>query len=210
MNILSIALKGGWLMLPLLLCSIIATVVIIERLITLKKARINTHQFMTVIRNILKNKDIQRALDLCEKTPGPIASILKVGLLKYNKSKAEINEAIENAGKIEIFNLEKYLGVLGTIAGVAPLIGFLGTVTGMIKAFMKIEKLGGNVNASVLAGGIWEALVTTAAGLCIGIPALLFYNYLQAKVENFVFEMEATSSELIDLLTSSNQISQSQ
>jgi len=210
MNILSIALKGGWLMLPLLLFSIIATVVIIERLITLKKARINTHQFMTVIRNILKNKDIQRALDLCEKTPGPIASILKVGLLKYNKSKAEINEAIENAGKIEIFNLEKYLGVLGTIAGVAPLIGFLGTVTGMIKAFMKIEKLGGNVNASVLAGGIWEALVTTAAGLCIGIPALLFYNYLQAKVENFVFEMEATSSELIDLLTSSNQISQSQ
>jgi len=108
---------------------------------------------------------------------------------------------VESSGKMEVHQLERYLGVLATIAAVAPLLGFLGTVTGMIKAFMRIEALGGNVNASVLAGGIWEALVTTASGLTVGIPVLIFYNYFQGKVDRFVYEMEESSSKLLETLS---------
>jgi biopolymer transport protein ExbB len=200
MSLLTVIIKGGWLMIPIGLCSLIAVVVTIERYITLRKARINTANFMTVIRSILKNREIQRAIDLCDQTPGPIASILKVGLVKHRAPRVEISEAVSNAGRQEVYHLEKNLGILGTISGLAPLLGFLGTVTGMIRAFMTIERLGGNVNASVLAGGIWEAMITTAAGLVVGIPALLLYNWFQSTVEHFVFEMESASTELMDLL----------
>lgn len=199
MSLFDIAARGGWIMLLIVLCSVGAVAISIERYITLRRIRINARSFILQIQNLLMRKKIDEAIRTCKQTPGPIAALSKVTLEKYDRPYEEIKEALESAGKTEIFNLEKYLGALGTIAAVAPMIGFLGTVTGMIKAFMKIESLGGNVGPGVLAGGIWEALVTTAAGLMVGIVALIFYNYIQSKISNFVHEMEESSYNLLEI-----------
>lgn len=201
-----IVVRGGVLMIPIVLCSIVAVAILIERLWTLRKIRIRSSTFVLQIKYLLLRKDVDGAIALCNKTPGPIAGITKAGLEKINRPRQEIKEAIESAGRREIYFLEKYLVVLGTIAAIAPLLGFLGTVTGMIRAFMQVQVHGGNVDASVLAGGIWEALITTAAGLSVGIPALIFYNWLQGKVERFVFEMSDSSTELMDLLLEPKEV----
>lgn len=200
MSLLSILGKGGFLMIPLAICSFIAVIIIAERLFFLHKAKINTDQFMNKIGKLLRDNKVEAGIILCQQTKGPIASIVEAGIQKYNRPREEIKETIESAGKAEIYILERGLSVLATIAGIAPLLGFLGTVTGMIQAFMKIETLEGNVNPAVLAGGIWEALLTTAVGLTVGIPTLIFYNYLVNKVQKFVFEMEKSSNELVDVL----------
>lgn len=200
MNLLQIVARGGILIIPIALCSVIAVAIIIERWFSLRKVRINSRTFMMQIRSLINHGKVTEAVMLCKRTPGPIAKITKAAIEKYNRPRDEIREIIESAGKMEIFQLEKNLGVLGTIAAIAPLLGFLGTVTGMIKAFMRIQMLGGNVDANVLAGGIWEALVTTAAGLAVGIPTIIFYNWLQGKVEQYVFEMEDSSTSIIDML----------
>ncbi|MFQ6091938.1 MAG: MotA/TolQ/ExbB proton channel family protein [bacterium] len=201
MSLFSIVAKGGWLMILLAGCSVVALAIVIERIIALKRDEINTRAFLLEVKDRLLENDVEAAVHLSRRTPGPVAAITKAGLERHSRPRAEIKEAIESAAKTAIHQLEKYFGVLATIATAAPLVGFLGTVTGMIKAFMRIEALGGNVNASVLAGGIWEALITTAAGLTVGIPALIFYNYLQGKVENFVFQMEEASIDLLDTLS---------
>lgn len=200
MTLLSILMKGGFLMIPLVICSFIATVIIIERFLALNRAKINTEKFMGKVKDLMLKGNAQAGIVLCENTPGPVASIIKAGLEKYDRSREEIREAIETAGKAEIYLLERGLGALATVAGISPLLGFLGTVTGMIQAFMKIAELEGNVNPSILAAGIWEALLTTAVGLAIGIPTLIFYNYLIGRVQRFVFEMEKSSTELVDIL----------
>jgi len=200
MSIFEIVVKGGILMIPIGLCSIIALAILIERWVSLRKIQINTKAFITRVRNILLRGDVDEAMFISEETPGPIAAITKAGLRKHDRPREEIKEAIESAAQSEVYHLEKYLGILGTIAAIAPLIGFLGTVTGMIRAFIQIQTLGGNVDASVLAGGIWEALITTAAGLSVGIPALILYNWLQSKVEHHVFEMQESSSDLMETL----------
>lgn len=201
MNLLSILAKGGWLMIAIGLFSVIALGIFIERLLVLRKSQINLNAFLIKLRQHVSNRDIPGALMLCARTPGPIANVLESGIKKYDQSREEIKEAIESAGRAEIYQLEKGFGALATIAGVAPLTGFLGTVTGMIQAFMRIQELGGNVNATVLAGGIWEALVTTAAGLVVGILTLLGYNYLVSRVQRFVFELEVSSTNLLELLS---------
>lgn len=200
MSMLDILVNGGILMIPIGLCSIIALAILIERLVSLRKIKINAKAFITRVSNILLRGDINEALRISQETPGPIAAITRAGLKKHDRSRDEIKDTIESAAQSEVYHLERYLGVLGTIAAIAPLIGFLGTVTGMIRAFIQIQTLGGNVDASVLAGGIWEALITTAAGLAVGIPALIVYNWLQGKVEHHVFEMQESSSELMDIL----------
>jgi len=201
MSFFSIVAKGGWLMVAIFICSLVAVAIIVERWMTLHKARINAHSFFMEIKGLILKEKMTEAIERCRRTPGPVASILKAGIERHEETKEEIREAVESSGKVEVHRLERYLGVLATIAAVAPLLGFLGTVTGMIKAFMRIEALGGNVNATVLAGGIWEALVTTAAGLTVGIPVLIFYNYFQGKVDRFVYEMEESSSKLLEALT---------
>ncbi len=201
MSLLSILAKGGWLMIVIGIFSLIAAGIFIERLLVLRKNKINLNAFLLKLRQTLINQDINQALMLCAQTESPIAKVLEKGIKRYGKGKEEIQEAIENAGRMEIYQLEKGLGALATIAGVAPLTGFLGTVTGMIQAFMRIQELGGNVNATVLAGGIWEALLTTAAGLVVGILTLLGYNYLVSRVQRFVFDLEVSSNNLLELLT---------
>lgn len=200
MSLFDIAAKGGWIMLLIALSSVVALAIFIERYFTLRKSRINARTFVLQIQNLLMRKKIDEAIRTCKQTPGPIAALTKVTLEKYDRPYEEIKEALESSGRTEIYHLEKYLGALGTVAAVAPLLGFLGTVTGMIKAFMKIESLQGNVGPGVLAGGIWEALVTTAAGLIVGIIALIFYNYIQGKVSLYIFEMEESSYNLLEMV----------
>ncbi|MFC1554343.1 MotA/TolQ/ExbB proton channel family protein [candidate division KSB1 bacterium] len=204
MNLLNMSTQGGWLMIPILFCSIIAAYVIVERFLVIRKSRSNTRQLMMKIKSLILKERRDEAITLTNETPGPAAKVLKQGLIRANRSKEEIKDAIESAGREEIFFLERNLGYLATIAGVAPLIGFLGTVWGMMEAFMEIQNLEGNVNAAVLAGGIWQALITTAAGLAVGIVTFIFYNILTSKVQRFVFEIESSSNELVELLTEDN------
>ncbi len=199
-SLLTMIVKGGSMMIPIGLCSFIGIAIFIERMIALHRAKIDTESFMREIKETVRRGGIFEAIHRCAKTPGPVAAIIKAGLERRQKSYSEVKDAIESAGKAEIYILEKNISVLATVASIAPLFGFLGTVTGMLSAFKTIEGLGGNVNASVLAGGIWEALITTVAGLVVGIPALVAYNYLVDKTKHFVFEMEVTSQDLIKVL----------
>lgn len=200
MSFFDLLLEGGVLMIPLFLLSILAVYVIAERWRSLNNSRIEIDSFLREIESMLKDGDRQRALTYCDSIDKPLARILKAGIRRLGRPIRDIEDAIRNAGKKEIFHLEKRMNWLATIAGVAPLIGFTGTVTGMIEAFMDIQSLQGNVNPSVLAGGIWEALITTATGLIVGIIAFGFYNFLLGKIKRMVHELENASADFIDLL----------
>jgi len=193
--------QGGIIMIPIVACSVIALTITIERFITLRRAQIDTREFMDAMRTVLRRNRIQEAIAICDENDAPVARIMKAGVLKHNRGKEDIREAIEDAGHLEIPRLERYLSALATCAHVAPLLGLLGTVAGMIKAFAQIQNLKGQVNPSDLAEGIGNALVTTAAGLTIAIPTLVLYNYFVSRVDNMILEMEISSSELVELLT---------
>jgi len=195
--------KGGPLMYLIILCSIVAMAVVIERLYHSHRAKIDSNKFMESISNTVKRNRIMDAVDLCEKTPGPIAHIIKAGILKHDRSRHEIKEAIEDAGIYEVPRLEKNLGALATIAHISPLLGLLGTVTGMVRAFQIIQEKATSlhpVSPGDLAGGIWEALITTCAGLIVAIPTCVAYNYLVSRVKGFIVEMERTATELVNIL----------
>lgn len=196
----SLLMEGGVLMIPLFILSLVAVYVIAERWRSLNNSRMEIDSFLREIESMLKDGDRQRALTYCDSIDKPLARILKAGIRRLGRPIRDIEDAIRNAGKKEIFHLEKRMNWLATIAGVAPLVGFTGTVTGMIEAFMDIQSLQGNVNPSVLAGGIWEALITTATGLIVGIIAYGFYNFLLGKINRMVHELENASADFIDLL----------
>jgi len=200
MNLLDMFLKGGVVMWPILLCSILGLAVVVDRIIVLRRARINVPAFMVRIRGFIKKKDISGAISYCMEEKSPVANIVRKGLKKYKYGHDRVKEAIENAGSQEISKLEKGLNVLATVAGVAPLLGFLGTVTGMITAFMTVQELQGAVGPSDLAGGIWEALITTAYGLFVGIPALAIYNYFLGSVKKLVLQMETVANDVVDVI----------
>jgi len=201
MQIFNVIMKGGILMIPIGLCSIVALAIIIERFFSLRRASIDTREFMDTMRQVLRQNRIQDAVEICDEVDAPMARIMRAGILKYNRTKEDIREAIEDAGHLEIPRLERYLSAMATCANIAPLLGLLGTVAGMIKAFAQIQALEGQVSPSDLAEGIGNALVTTAAGLTVAIPTLVAYNYFVTRVENMILEMEISSSELIELLT---------
>jgi biopolymer transport protein ExbB len=200
MNLLSLAARGGVFMIPIVVCLWLGLAVAIERWLVLRRARRNTDRLLGSIRGVLAHGEITGALLLCDRTPGPVASILKAAIERRERPRTEIREAIESEGKAQLYHLQNRIGVLATIAGAAPLLGFLGTVTGMIRAFMQVQRLAGSVDAAALAGGIWEALVTTAAGLLVGVLALVAHNYLVGKVERLVYEMETSSARLLSVL----------
>jgi biopolymer transport protein ExbB len=204
MELFSIFLKGGIIMWFILACSIIGLTVIIDRYIVIRRAKINVPAFMVRIRGMLKKKDISGAISYCMEEKSPVANIIRKGLSKYKLGHERVKESIENAGRQEISKLEKGLAVLASISGIAPLLGFLGTVTGMISAFMTIEDLAGSANPSDLAGGIWEALLTTAFGLMVGIPALAFYNYFIGAVKKLVGDMETVANDVVDIIQDSS------
>ncbi len=195
--------EGGPLMYLILLCSVIAFAVIIERIITLNRAKINVSAFMDKIIDAIRRNRIMAAIEMCDRTSSPVASIIRAGLLKQSASRQEIKEAMEEAALIEVPKLEKNLNILATLAHVTPLIGLLGTVTGMIQAFQVIQEKAGAlspVSPGDLAGGIWEALTTTVGGLSVAIPTLVAYNFLVTKVDGFVISMERASTELVQVV----------
>jgi len=197
--------KGGPMMYLIILSSILAFGVVIDRIYNLYKARIDADKFMDEITSVLKRNKIIESIEICNKTPGPIAHIVKAGILKHDRSKPEIREAVEEAAQLEIPRLEKHLPILATIAHIAPLLGLLGTVTGMIKSFQVIQAKALNlvpVNPGDLAGGIWEALLATVAGLAVAIPTYVAYNYLTSQVDTLVYEMERSATDLVNLLSS--------
>ena len=193
-------LKGGLLMWPILLCSVIAIAIISERLYHFYRARVNIPNLSTQVKRLLLEGKLDEAKELCEDSPGPVAYILAVGIHIHKRAYSEKEKMIARAGSRELRRLEKNLRGLGIVAHISPLLGLLGTVTGMIRAFMKIQELGGRVDASVLAEGIWEALITTAAGLSVAIPAIIFYHYFEGKVDNFSSQMKDAAEALMEWL----------
>jgi len=196
MSFFELLAEGGFLMIPLFILSLVAVYVIAERWRSLNNARMEIDSLLRTVEGMLKDGDRERALTYCDGIDKPLARILKAGIRRLGRPIRDIEDAIRNAGKKEIFHLEKRMNWLATIAGVAPLVGFTGTVTGMIEAFMDIQALQGNVNPSVLAGGIWEALITTATGLIVGIIAYGFYNFLLGKINRMIHELENASASM--------------
>jgi len=196
--------KAGPVIYPIILCSILAVAIVIERIYHLYKARIDTKDFMSNIEITIKRNRIAEAIKICDKTPGPIAHIVKAGVLQHDRPRQEIRESIEDAGHQEVPRLERHLSLLATIAHISPLLGLLGTVTGMVRAFQVIQEKTASFNPvspGDLAGGIWEALLTTVAGLIVAIPTVVAYNYLVNRVEEFVLEMERSATEVINILS---------
>lgn len=200
MNLFEIFMKGGVIMWLILASSIVGLAVVFDRLMFLRKAKINVPAFMVRLRGLIKKKDINEAVSVCMQEKSPIANIIRKGLKKYKFGHDRVKDAIENAGKQEVINMERGLSILATVAGISPLLGFLGTVTGMITTFMTIEDLAGSANPSDLAGGIWEALITTAFGLIVGIIAFALYNYLVNAVKRLVGDMETVANDVVDTI----------
>jgi len=200
MSILDMLIKGGWVMIPIALLSVIAIAIFIERWITLHRASSDPQELIERVREFIRHDDIQGALTYLETENTPISRIIKRGLERLGRPITDIQEAVQAAGKHEAYELEKRTDILASIATIAPMLGFLGTVTGMIKAFQQIQNLQGNVNPSVLAEGIWEALITTAAGLVVGIIAAFAYNFLINRINRLVNDMERSATDFIDLL----------
>lgn len=197
---LDIILQGGWTMYPIGLLSILTVYLLVERLIVLRKADSDRGEIMGRIREYVRAGNTHGAQAYCEAQDKPLTRILKHGLDRLGRPISEIQDAINASGKHEGFQLEKRMDLLASVAGVAPMLGFLGTVTGMIEAFQQIQSFQGNVDPSVLAGGIWEALVSTAGGMTVGILAFFFYNFLLSKINFLVNDMEQSATEFIDML----------
>jgi biopolymer transport protein ExbB len=199
-SFIDLALKGGWVMIPILLLSFIAIYIFVERYYVITRATKEDMNFMNRIKDYIYDGKVDAALALCRSTDGPAARMVEKGINRLGRPLNDVNAAIENVGKLEIYKLEKGLPVLATVAGAAPMIGFLGTVIGMIQAFYDMSNAGNNIDVSMLSNGIYTALVTTVAGLIVGIIAYFAYNSLVVKVEKVVFKLEATSTEFMDIL----------
>ncbi|MEK7308708.1 MAG: MotA/TolQ/ExbB proton channel family protein [Nitrospirota bacterium] len=192
-------LKGGPLMWPILLCSMISITIILERFYHFYQKRTRIPNIFSRVKSLLKDSKVDEALKLCESSPESVAHILAIGIHIRHRTLEEKEKLISRAGSKIIRQLEKNLRGLAIIGNIAPLLGLLGTVTGMIRVFMKIQELGGRVDAQVLAGGIWEALITTAAGLFVAIPTLVAYHYFEGRVDNTASSMKDVAVEFIEL-----------
>jgi biopolymer transport protein ExbB len=200
MNILELALKGGWLMIPIFFLLFVAIALFIERTLVINKAQKEDITFMNRIRDYICEGKIDSALNLCRVENTPYSRMIGKGISRLGRPMNDILVTIENEGNIEVAKLEKGFIWLATTAGGAPMLGFLGTVTGMVRAFFDMANAGSNVDITLLSSGIYEALVTTVAGLVVGIIALFAYNYLVAKVSGVVSKMETRTMEFMDLL----------
>ena len=200
MTLWSLMLKGGIVMIPLAILSVWAIYIFIERYMAIGRASKEETNFMNNIRDFIHDGRIDSAKSLCKNNQSPIARMIAKGIVRIGRPLNDINAAIENVGKLEISKLEKNIAVLATVAGAAPMLGFLGTVIGMIRAFYNMSMAGNNIDISLLAGGIYEAMVTTVTGLAVGILAYICYNILVARIEKVVFILEARATEFMDLL----------
>ncbi len=192
-------IKGGVLMYPILLCSVLSVAIFLERLWGLRRGQVIPNAFIIEISDLIRLRKLDEARTLCKLNDSPIARILMAGLKNYGQKWEAVKESIEEVGRLEAASLERFLTTLGTIAGIAPLLGLLGTVTGMIKAFTVISHAGIG-NPQMLAGGISEALITTAAGLTVASPSFVFYKYLRSRADKMILRMEAICIDILDLI----------
>ncbi|GAB2998752.1 MotA/TolQ/ExbB proton channel family protein [Cyclobacterium sediminis] len=199
-GLLDLMIKGGYMMIPLYLLFILAIFIFVERIITLKKASKTPKGMIDQVKMMVQSGNIEQAKMVCQGEETPVAHMISKGLERIGSPLKNIEVAIENVGKIEIYKLEKNLGLLATVSGAAPMIGFLGTVAGMIRAFIGVAQEEGMVSPKLLSTGIYEAMITTATGLVVGIVAYLGYNYLVTRVSKLIHNMEYTTIEFIDLL----------
>ena len=200
MNILDLATKGGWIMGVLLLLSLVAIFIFIQRFMIIRRAKRNDEGFMNRIKDYIHDGKIDSAINLCRKSRNPSARMIEKGISRLGRPMNDVLVAIENVGNMEVSKLEKGFPIIATIAAIAPMVGFLGTVTGMIRSFFEMANAGTNVDITLLSGGIYEALVTTVGGLVVGIIALFGYNYLVSQVDTVVNNLEAKTMEFMDLL----------
>ena len=199
-SLIDMAAKGGWLMIVLLVLSIIAIYIFGKKWWMIRQAGKIDKDFMMDIRDYIHDGKLKSAKTLCTKFDTPVARMVETGIDRYGKPLSDIQTAIENVGNVEVARLEKGLPYLAMIAGGAPMIGFLGTVLGMVQAFFNMSQAGNNIDITLLSSGIYTAMITTVGGLIVGIIAYFGYNYLTSKVSNVVFQMESSTIEFMDLL----------
>ncbi len=200
LSFVELAIKGGWVMIPIVILSIIAIYIFSERYFAINKASKFDVNFMNRIKDYIHEGKLDSAHALCQSFKNPVARMIEKGINRIGRPLNDVNAAIENIGKLEIYKLEKGLPVLATCAGGAPMLGFLGTVMGMVRAFYDMSMSGSNIDVSLLSNGIYTALITTVAGLIVGILSYFAYNILVTKVEQVVFRLEASTTEFMDLL----------
>lgn len=199
-SVWDLTLKGGWLMIPLALLLLVSIYIFFERLFATSRVTKADNNFMQQIKSLIQNGKIDEAKQLCESTNTPYSRMIEKGVSRIGRPMNDVLVAIENVGNMEVAKMEKGFNWLATTAAGAPMIGFLGTVTGMVQAFYQLASAGQNSNVSILAGGIYEALVTTVAGLIVGILALFAYNYLTSRVNKIMNRLERSTMEFMDLL----------
>jgi len=201
LNLIDLSMKGGWIMIPIFALSIVAVYIFVERWMALQKAKKEDNNFMNEIKRNIQDGKIDQALSICHMNNTPLSRMIEKGIMRIGRDLSDVNAAIENVGKLEVNILGKGLPTLATVSGAAPMIGFLGTVMGMIKAFYDMANVeGGNISMDLLSNGIYTAMVTTVAGLTVGIIAYLGYNILVAKLDSVINLLEARTTEFMDLL----------
>ena len=199
-SLIQMATKGGWLMIILAILSVIAIYIFGKKWWMISKAQKVDRNFMRDIRDYIHEGKVKSALSLCEKYDSPVARLVEKGIERIGRPLTDIQTAVENMGNVEIARLEKGLPTLATIAGGAPMIGFLGTVLGMVQAFFNMANAGNNIDITLLSSGIYTAMITTVGGLIVGILAYFGYNYLTAQISNLMFKMETATIDFMDLL----------
>ncbi len=193
--------NGGPVLWLLLLISAVAVAVFIERFLHCHRAQINSTEFLNGVRTVLKRNNVVEALSICDATPGPVPRLVKTAILNRDQGRDRVREALQDAGAAEVPRLEEHLGLLATVAQLAPLIGLLGTVLGFIQTFGRMQEAGLTAHVGQLSGGIWQALVCAAAGLALAIPAHAAHNYLVNRINSIVLDMERASTEVVQMVT---------
>ena len=200
-SVWELTLKGGWwIMGPLAILSVLAVYIFVERFLAIQKAAKDDSEFMNNIKDLIHDGKLDSAKDLCQRTNNPLSKMISKGISRLGRPLPDINQAIETIGKLEVSKLEKNVATLATVAGAAPMIGFLGTVVGMVRVFFDMANSGNNLNISLLSNGMYQAMVTTIAGLIVGIIGYIAYNIIVARIEKVVFILEARATEFMDLL----------
>ena len=200
LSFLDLLMRGGWTMIPIALLSVLALFLFVERMRALTRAKGNPEKLTRTVADYVEAGDLSGAIGYCRAQDTPAARIVQRGLERVGRPIGEIKEAVEEAGRRETYSLEKRMDLLASTAAIAPMLGFLGTVVGMIGAFQQLQEYEGLVNPALLAGGIWEALVTTAAGLAVGVATLFAYNFLVNRINRTVNDLETASTDFLDIL----------
>lgn len=200
-SVWDLTLKGGWwIMGPLAILSILAIYIFVERFMAIQKAAKDESNFMNNIKDLIHDGKIDAAKDLCKVNETPLSKMIEKGIARIGRPLPDVNQAIETVGKLEVSKLEKNVATLATVAGAAPMLGFLGTVVGMVRVFFDMANSGNNLNISLLSNGMYQAMVTTIAGLIVGIIGYIAYNVIVARIEKVIFILEARATEFMDLL----------